>query len=226
MNEFSTITHLVIVSSMAIVPVYLFTTYLKAGIGWKKSLLLTLGIIIYSTVMLLFILRWQFVVNSHYLNAVIMLASLALPPTLVLAWPNFFVPEKISLVWLLGVQAFRVIGGLYLLEYFRGNVGSEFAYWAGVGDVITGIAASVILCIYWFKNTISEKAVLYTILFGIADFTWAYSIGILSFKTSYQLFSKDVVHATNLYPIAMIPFLLAPIAMGFMVMTLIKLRRR
>jgi len=32
-------------------------------------------------------------------------------------------------------------------------------------------------------------------------------------------------HATNLFPIAMIPFLLAPIAMGYMVMTLIYLRR-
>lgn len=225
MNEFSIITHLVIISSMAIVPAYLFTTYLKAGIGWKKSLLLTLGIIAYSIVMLVFILRWQFVVNSHYLNSVIMLVSLALPPTLVLVWPHIFVPANISLSWLLGVQAFRVIGGLYLLEYFRGNVGPEFAYWAGIGDVITGIAASIILCVYWFKNTMSERAVFYTILFGLADFAWAYTIGILSFDTSYQLFSKQVVHATNLFPIAMIPFLLAPIAMGFMIMTLIKLKR-
>ena len=70
-----------------------------------------------------------------------------------------------------------------------------------------------------------RRAVYATILFGLADFAWAYAIGVLSFDTPIQRFSLDAVHATNRFPIAMIPFLLAPIAMGFMVMTLIALRR-
>ncbi|MEM8858337.1 MAG: hypothetical protein AAGD96_08455 [Chloroflexota bacterium] len=225
MIEFSSLSYLTIISSMAVVPFYLFATYYFAGSGWRKASFLTVGIIVYGFVMTSFVLNWQFGFESPYVMPAVMLTSLAIPPILVLLWPNYFVPDGISLTWLLGVQAFRVIGGLYLFEQFRGNVGPEFAYWAGIGDVITGIAASAVLIFYWSTKRMPRWAVYGTILFGLADFAWAYGIGIFSFETPFQIFSLSAVHATNLFPIAMIPFLLAPIAMGFMIMTLIKLNR-
>lgn len=225
MIEFSTLSYVTIIGAMGIVPFYLFATYYFAGSGWPKGLTLTIGVIVYSIVMTLFVLNWQFRFDNPSVVPAVMLTSLAIPPILVLLWSNYFVPPGIDLTWLLGVQAFRVIGGLYLFEFFRGNVGPEFAYWAGIGDVATGIAASALLIVYWFNRQMPRWAVYATIWFGIADFAWAYGIGILSFETPYQIFSLDAVHATNLFPIAMIPFLLAPIAMGFMVMTLIKLNQ-
>ena len=156
---------------------------------------------------------------------IVILTSLALPPLLVLWRPTYFVPKGIDLGWLMGVQAFRVIGGLYLFEFFRGNVGAEFGYWAGIGDVITGIAAIILIIIYVRTGSMPRKWVFAIVLFGMADFAWAYGIGILSFDTPLQVFATDAVHATNLFPLAMIPFLLAPIAMAFMVITLIKLRQ-
>ncbi|MEM9651658.1 MAG: hypothetical protein AAGA65_06155 [Actinomycetota bacterium] len=223
--EFSTLSHVTIIGAMVIVPIYLFATYHAAGADRRKSLLLTLAVIIYSVVMTAFVVEWQDGFDSPYVVPVVMLTSLAIPPLLVLRWPDYFVPEQIGLDWLVGVQAFRVIGGLYLFEYGRGNVGPEFAYWAGIGDVVTGIAASGVLLFYWTTKRMPYRAVYATILFGLADFAWAYGIGVLSFETPLQVFSRDDLHATNRFPIAMIPFLLAPIAMGFMVMTLLALRR-
>ncbi len=225
MVEFSLISYIAIIISMASGPFYLFATYYFAGAGWRQARTMTIGLIVYGIVMTLFVLYWQFAFNNPYVVPGVMLTSLAIPPVLVLLWPNYFVPQGIDLGWLLGVQAFRVIGGLYLFEFFRGNVGPEFAYWAGIGDVITGIAAMVLLVVYGFTKRMPRWAVYCTIWFGIADFAWAYGIGVLSFETPFQIFSLDAVHATNLFPIAMIPFLLAPIAMAFMVMTLIKLKR-
>ncbi len=224
MVEFSNLTYISIVVSMVSVPPYLFATYYLAGEGWRKALFLTIGVITYGYVMTSFVTNWQFQFDNIYIMPIVILSSLSLPPVLVSIWPNYFIPKGISLPWLLGVQAFRIIGGLYLFEYFRGNVGPEFAYWAGIGDVITGVAASIILIRYWFKKVFPRKAAYYTVLFGLADFAWAYGIGILSFDTPFQIFSLTSTHVTNLFPIAMIPFLLAPIAMGFMIMTLIKLK--
>ncbi|MEM7273959.1 MAG: hypothetical protein AAF547_12820 [Actinomycetota bacterium] len=225
MVEFSLLTSVTIIAALAIVPIYFAATYRSAGVGWRTTLMLTTGIVLYGLVATLFVVEWQFAFDGPYVVPVVMVASLAVPPLVVLAWPDRLVPEGIGLPWLVGVQAFRVIGGLYLFEHARGNVGPEFAYWAGIGDVITGIAASALLVAYRLRGRMPRWAVYATILFGCADFAWAYAIGVLSFETPIQTFSLDAVHATNRFPIAMIPFFLAPIAMGFMIMTLLALGR-
>ena len=209
---------------MASVPFYMFATYYFAGAGRRQALAMTVGLIAYATIMIWFVEQGQFLFSNPYVMPSVMLASLAIPSFLVLWRPKYFVPQGIGIGWLLGVQAFRLIGGLYILEFFRGNVGSTFAYWAGIGDVATGIAASLLLVMYLFTKRMPRLAILATILFGIADFAWAYTFGVLSFETPLQIFAVDEIHAINLFPLAMIPFLLAPIAMAFMVMTLIKLK--
>lgn len=225
MIEFSIVSYIAIIAAMMSGPLYMFATYYFAGAGKKQAFTMTAGLLGFATLMIWFVLYGQFMFESPYVMPAVMLASLAIPPLLVVWRPDYFVPHGIDLGWLVGVQAFRLIGGLYLFEYFRGNVGKEFGYWAGIGDVLTGIAACVLLIIYWRTGSMPRTATYATILFGMADFAWAYGIGILSFETPLQVFATEAVHATNLFPIAMIPFLLAPIAMAFMVMTLIKLKR-
>jgi hypothetical protein len=41
--------------------------------------------------------------------------------------------------WLIGVQTIRIIGGLLLIQYFRGELLGLFAIPAGVGDLLAGI---------------------------------------------------------------------------------------
>ncbi|MEM7142268.1 MAG: hypothetical protein AAF548_14690 [Actinomycetota bacterium] len=225
MVDFSFLTDATIVSAMVIVPVYFFVTYRSAGVSPRTTALLTGAVIAYGSLATLFVVEWQYSFDSAYVVPVVMLASLAVPPIAVLRWQATFVPEGIGLPWLIGVQAFRVIGGLYLFEHHRGNVGAAFGYWAGIGDVVTGLAASALLVGFWRTGRMSRRAVVATIVFGIADFAWAYAIGVLSFETPIQVFAMDEVHATNRFSLAMIPFALAPIAMAFMVMTLIVVRR-
>ncbi|MEM9464061.1 MAG: hypothetical protein AAGA90_01745 [Actinomycetota bacterium] len=225
MVEFSPLTHLTIVSAMAIVPIYFFVTYRSAGVTTSAACRLTMAVVGFGALTTTFVASWQFSFDDPYVVPGVMLASLAVPTVVVLRWRTAFVPDGIGLPWLVGVQAFRVIGGLYLLEHTRGNVGTAFAWWAGIGDVVTGVAASALLVVQWRTGRMPPTAVVAMIVFGIADFAWAYGIGVLSFDTPLQVFAVDEVHATNRFSLAMIPFLLAPVAMAFMVMTLIVLGR-
>lgn len=225
MADFSPISAVLLLAALASGPFYMFATYYFARVGARHAMTMTLGLFVFAGAALWFMLTGQFLFSNPFVMPVVMLSFLAIPPLLVLAFPNYIVPPGIDLGWLMGVQAFRVVGGLYLLEYFRGNIGTTFAYWAGIGDIITGLLASGLLLQYWLTGAMSRRVAFWTILFGMADFAWAYGIGVLSFETPVQVFATGELHATNLFPIALIPFLLAPIAMGYMVMTLIKLRR-
>lgn len=225
MPDFSMLTTVLLVSSLASGPFYMFGTYYFAGVGIRHTLIMVAGLFVFASAALWFVLSGQFLFDTPLVMPTVMLTFLAIPPLLVLAYPRFLVPEGMDVGWLIGVQAFRVVGGLYLLEHFRGNVGTAFAYWAGIGDVVTGLLACFLLLQYWRTGAMSHRLAFWTIIFGLADFAWAYGIGVTSFETPLQIFAIGELHATNLFPLALIPFLLAPIAMGYMVMTLIVLRR-
>lgn len=225
MPNFSILSTVLLMSALASGPFYMFATYYFAGVGTRHASIMTLGLSIFAAAALWFIFFGQYLFANPLVMPAVMLTFLAIPPLLVLAFPRFIVPAEIDLGWLIGVQAFRVVGGLYLLEHFRGNVGATFAFWAGIGDVITGLFASFLLLQYLFTGAMSRRLAFWTIIFGLADFAWAYGIGVLSFETPLQVFAVGELHATNNFPIALIPFLLAPISMGYMVMTLIVLAR-
>jgi hypothetical protein len=41
--------------------------------------------------------------------------------------------------WLIGVQTFRILGAVFLVRYFAGQLPGLFALPAGIGDVATGL---------------------------------------------------------------------------------------
>jgi hypothetical protein len=43
--------------------------------------------------------------------------------------------------WQIGIQPFRVLGGMWLIRYFAGELPGLFALPAGIGDVATGLLA-------------------------------------------------------------------------------------
>ena len=49
--------------------------------------------------------------------------------------------------WLIGIQTFRILGGVFLIRYFEGQLPGIFAIPAGVGDLVTGMLAPVVA--YW-----------------------------------------------------------------------------
>ena len=80
-----------------------------------------------------------------------LLTTLA-PGYLVLLSPTFrAVMAGIPQHWLIGIQTFRILGGVFLVRYFQGELPGVFAIPAGVGDVLTGIFAPVV-AYWWFAG--------------------------------------------------------------------------
>ena len=80
--------------------------------------------------------------------------------------------------WLIGIQTFRVLGGVFIVRYLQGELPALFAIPAGVGDVLTGIFAPFVA--YWLYSgkSYARGAAIAWNLFGMADLVNAVAIGV------------------------------------------------
>jgi hypothetical protein len=82
--------------------------------------------------------------------------------------------------WLIGIQTFRILGGVFLVRYFEGQLPALFAIPAGVGDVLTGIFAPLV-AYWWFSGKpYARSAAIAWNLFGMADLINAVVLGALT----------------------------------------------
>jgi hypothetical protein len=82
--------------------------------------------------------------------------------------------------WLIAMQTFRILGGVFLVRYFQGELPGVFAIPAGVGDVLTGIFAPLV-AYWWFAGRpYARAAAIAWNLFGMADLVSAVTIGSLT----------------------------------------------
>jgi len=82
--------------------------------------------------------------------------------------------------WLIGIQAFRVLGGLFLIRYIQGQLPGVFAIPAGVGDVLTGIMAPIVAYWWYAGKPYARGAAIAWNLFGMADLINAVTIGTIT----------------------------------------------
>jgi hypothetical protein len=82
--------------------------------------------------------------------------------------------------WLIGIQASRILGGVFLVRYFQGGLSGVFAIPAGVGDVLTGLFAPLVA--YWWvaRKPYARTAAIAWNLFGMADMVNAVVLGALT----------------------------------------------
>jgi hypothetical protein len=82
--------------------------------------------------------------------------------------------------WLIGIQTFRILGGVFLVRYFQGDLSGVFAIPAGVGDVLTGLFAPLVA--YWWVagKPYARAAAIAWNLFGMADLVNAVLLGALT----------------------------------------------
>jgi hypothetical protein len=82
--------------------------------------------------------------------------------------------------WLIGIQTFRILGGVFLVRYFQGELPGVFAIPAGVGDVLTGLFAPLVA--YWWVagKPYARTAAIVWNLFGMADLVNAVVLGALT----------------------------------------------
>ena len=82
--------------------------------------------------------------------------------------------------WLIGIQTFRILGGVFLIRYFEGQLPGIFAIPAGVGDVLTGVLAPLVAYWWFVGKPYARRAAIAWNLFGMADLVNAVAIGALT----------------------------------------------
>ncbi len=82
--------------------------------------------------------------------------------------------------WLIGIQTFRILGGVFLVRYFAGELPGLFALPAGIGDVATGLLALFVAYAWYSGKPYARGAAIAWNLFGMADLVDAVVLGTLT----------------------------------------------
>lgn len=147
-----------------------------------------------------------------------------LPSLILIAARGWFLPEPLSQRWLVGLQIFRAIGGVFLIEMVRGHIPGSFAYPAGVGDILVSLVALAVMVSTPRGASPSTRAVFVVAIFGLLDFASALFFGFTSSAGPQQLFAHGFDNQLRLFPTGIIPLFLVPYAIFFHTLSLLSLR--
>ena len=82
--------------------------------------------------------------------------------------------------WLIGIQAFRILGAVWLIRYFAGGLPGLFALPAGIGDVTTGLLAVFVAYAWYGGKPYARTAAIAWNIFGMVDLVNAVALGTLT----------------------------------------------
>jgi hypothetical protein len=116
--------------------------------------------------------------------------------------------------WLIGIQTFRILGGVFLIRWWQGELPAVFAIPAGVGDVLTGLFAPIVAYWWYTGKPYARTAAILWNLFGMADLVNAVTIG------------ASIQGSGIVFPIVMIPIYAVPRAFLIHSYSLIGLLKR
>jgi small basic protein len=127
--------------------------------------------------------------------------------------------------WIVGIQAYRAIGVIFLVMYASGRVPGLFALPAGIGDVMVGILALLTAIAYARSSTGGARRVRLWNYLGIADLVIAVTTGFLTAPSPLQLASFDRPNVlVGIYPLALIPVYMVPLSILLHLASLHRLR--
>lgn len=128
--------------------------------------------------------------------------------------------------WLIGLQVYRVFGGIFLVAWSRGSISGTFALPAGVGDVVVGLLAlPVAYLLHAGAPGARSTAIAWNIL-GLVDFAIAIGIGILSAPGPLQVIIPDRPNAQlGTFPTVMISAFAVPSSILLHALSLRQLKR-
>ena len=213
------LTVILIVGSIMLTPFYILAVYVFSGASPKKGMQIGSAFLLFGSLM--------FWVCLSDIRKELALGSLIIPlswilPSLILYWKrNWFLSQKLSQNWLIGLQLFRVIGGVFLIEMILGHIPGIFAYPAGLGDILVGLVALGVLLAYRRSERIPKAGIFLVIGLGIADFLSAFFFSVTSLAGPLQLFYPAVTNNVGLFPTGMIPLFLVPYAIFFHMLSLL-----
>lgn len=208
------LTVIIIIGTVMVTPIYALGTYVFSGASKDKGMQVGIAFLLFGSIMF-----W--VCISDLPRKLGMPGNLIVPcawiiPSLILYFrKDWFLSEKLSQKWLVGLQLFRAIGGVFLIEMARSNIPGIFAYPAGIGDILVSLVALLVLLKYRRAETIPGKAIFAVLILGVLDFLIAFFFGFGSSPTPLQLFFPEVPNNVILFPTGMIPLFLVPYAIFF-----------
>ncbi len=222
--NYSFVTESIILLAWGFTPWFAFYLFKTAKHSDKKTMAITF-----------FITLW----SIYSLNAVLYKFD-ALPGPLQQIRPIVYLLTCIILVWLfrwkivgsglsqnllLGLQIFRLIGVVFLIEHYRGNLPGIFAHPAGWGDLLVGLLA-LYVTIKFYNKDIPNFWVKTVLILGVIDFVSAFFFGFTSSQTPFQLFAFDAPNSVIEYPTGIIPIYLVPYAFAAHILSWTEMNRK
>jgi len=113
--------------------------------------------------------------------------------------------------WLVGAQVYRILGGIFLVNWVNGTVAGTFAWPAAIGDMLTGIMALPVAFLLASRAESARRTAIAWNIFGLTDFAIAITMGVLSNPGPLQIFGLDIPASfAGTYPIVLIPAFAVP----------------
>jgi len=129
--------------------------------------------------------------------------------------------------WLVGLQVYRILGGIFLVGWARGAIPGIFALPAGIGDVTTGLLALPVAYLLASRNRDGVRPAIAWNIFGLLDFAIAVGIGLATAPGPLQVIVPSIPNTgVGLYPTVLIPAFAVPSSILLHVLSLRQLRRR
>jgi len=205
----------------------------RTELAQRRHLTVWLAVVVPYTLWLAVI--WSGAINGVFRpgNNTLPLVPLAIFLPVILGVPILLRSKRIGEVldamptsWLIGLQVYRVFGGIFLVGWARGVVPGLFALPAGIGDVTTGLLALPVAYSLAARNSGAARAGVAWNIFGLVDFTIAVAIGLATAPGPFQLIVPSIPNTgVGLYPTVLIPAFAVPSSILLHVLSLRQLRR-
>ena len=132
----------------------------------------------------------------------------------------------IDLRLLTAMQAWRVLGGMFLVLYAYGLLPGTFAWPAGAGDLAVGLAAPFVLLGLLRGAPSWRRQVLWLNIAGLLDFAGAVGTGVLTSSSSLGVLADGTARASlGLLPLSLVPTFAVPLWTIFHITSLLQLSR-
>jgi hypothetical protein len=133
---------------------------------------------------------------------------------------------SLDLAAVTALQSWRILGGVFMMLWFYDLLPALFAWPAGLGDVLVGLAAPWVTAAVIHKSPGWRRKSMALIAAGLMDFVLAISSGILTVAGGPLALEVEIgSDLVNAYPLVLIPALIVPMFIIFHLIAWIKIRR-
>ncbi|MEM1097735.1 MAG: hypothetical protein AAGH92_02985 [Planctomycetota bacterium] len=212
-------TVIIVIAALMVTPAWFVMTYAMSGASLRKGITLATAFLLWGAAMTWFTLAGVSERVEPPLGQLVIPVCWLMPSILLLLTRKHWLSDPLDQRWLVGLQLWRAIGGVFLIEMSRGNLPGSFAWPAGVGDLIAAAVAAWVLIVYRARP-IPAGAIILVAVVGIADFASAFFFGFTSSAGPQQLFAFDNPNRVQEFPTGLIPLFLVPYAIFFHTLSL------